>query len=432
MHSICYGKCTNCGNDYYMEMPTNAGLFYPGILDARTGRRCDDMPFDNWYLSGLEASFKSRVSTEIGFAIERRRKLAGKKVVLLNTIDATYGHALYELFNASWYLKQPDVDLIVLVQKNMRWLVPDSVAEVWTIDIPFSKANDWNDWLVQKIRDEVAGYEQVFLCRSFVQADSLDYNIEDYTGVKPFPLEEWDARLVKPTVTFIWRTDRFWKRVLPRLIDNRFTRALFPRLLEKIRSRLQFKWILKFSRHLKEEIPGIDFAIAGMDNRNHALPAWIRDLRYEQHADDTAREQCQRYAESHLVLGCNGSSLVLPGCHAGGVIDIVPGDQWAVSAGTFPFRITSIGDTHFRYLMLPAEVSIRRLVGIMVSMLRDRSYILLQTTDPWRNHESGLDNFAWNEFRIRAYGLNKYFRSTAGMISLPKEQQKDNNNLKNI
>ncbi len=102
--------------------------------------------------------------------------------------------------------------MIIVVQKNMRWLVPSGAAEIWIVDIPFSKANDWNGWLAQKIQEQVADLKEVFLCRSFVQADSNDFDIEDYSGVKPFPLDQWDERLEKPTVTFIWRTDRFWKR----------------------------------------------------------------------------------------------------------------------------------------------------------------------------------------------------------------------------
>lgn len=423
MHSLCYGACRACDGKFYMELPVNSGLFYPGIIYAEAGKRCDDIPFGNWYLSGLEESFKNRIDDEIEFKEERFRKISREKVVLLNTIDATYGHALYELFNASYYIKQGDVDLIILVQKDMRWLVPDGAAEIWTVDIPFSKANNWNESLATKIRKKAAGFRNFYICRSFVQADSNDFKIEEYSKIKPFPLDEWDQRLTTPTITFIWRTDRFWRRILPKIVDNRITRKLFPSVLSSIRKRFQFNWILRFSQKLKTEIPLVDFAIAGMDNREHRLPAWIKDYRYEKHTDITAIEQCKRYANSHLVLGCNGSSLLLPGCHSGAVINIVPGDQWAVSAGTFAFRITSIGDTHFRYTMMPCEVTIDRLVKTITAVLRDRSYILLQTSPPWRDHESDLDQFDWKRYRIDAYNLKRYFTSTSGLVSVDKTNE---------
>lgn len=422
MHTLCEGVCDNCGERYYLEAPINAGLFYPGIIRASTGLRCDDLPFNNWYLSGLEVAFKNRIDKEVSFSIEKKNEPGAKKICILTTIDATYGHSLYELFNSSFYLQQPDIHLIVIIQKNMRWLVPDSVPEIWTLDLAFSDANLWNDWIVRRIQNQLAFYKEVYLCRSFVHADSNDFKIEDYTRIKPFPLDEWDERLIKPTVTFIWRGDRFWKRVLPKIIDNRVTKKLFPSGLIYLRKKIQFSWIIKFSERLKKEIPEVDFAVAGMDDRSFALPNWIKDFRFEKHAEESALQQCQRYADSHLVLGCNGSSLLLPGCLSGAVLNIVPGDQWAVSAGTFAFRITSIGDTHFRYTMLPPETKIDRVAKTIVSMLRDRSYILLQTSPPWRDHRNELNNFDWKKFRVHAYLLKEHFTSSSGLISVEKKK----------
>ncbi len=216
---------------------------------------------------------------------------------MLNTIDATYGHAVYELFNASYYLQKKEYDLVILVQKQLRWLVPEGAAQVWIVDIPFSKAVNWFDPLAQQVKDLLNNVQDVFICRSFVQADSNDFNIEDYARIKPFPLNEWDERLVNPTLTFIWRTDRFWKRVLPKIIDNRYSRKIIPNLLNSIRTRFQFKWILQFSKCLKEQIPSVDFAIAGMDDRKLVLPGWIKDFRYPVHEDTTAKEQIRKICQ---------------------------------------------------------------------------------------------------------------------------------------
>ncbi len=69
--------------------------------------------------------------------------------------------------------------------------------------------------------------------------------------------------------------------------------------------------------------------------------------------------------------------------------------------------------------MVPSEITIGRLIKIMVSILRDRAYIELQTSNPWRNHESGLDHFAWAAYRKKAYELSENFTSTSGLISQP-------------
>jgi hypothetical protein len=87
--------------------------------------------------------------------------------------------------------------------------------------------------------------------------------------------------------------------------------------------------------------------------------------------------------------------------------------------------MTSIGDTHFRYIMLPAEISRKRLVGILISVLRDRSFIQLQTSSPWRDHESGLEPFAWADFRKKIFLLSKNFNSESGMISIPFSEKQE-------
>jgi hypothetical protein len=417
MHAMMELNCIHCGNKFYAEIPVNAGLFYPGIINAQTGNRVDDMPFENWYLNGLVDAFKNIREEKIKVEIVENRKLGNRPVLLLNTIDSTYGHAIYELFNASYYMQKKEFDLVILVQKHLHWLVPDGAAQVWVADISFSKAVNWFDSLGKQVRNLLKDINDVFICRSFVQADSHDFNIEDYTRVSPFPLQEWDERLANPTLTFIWRTDRFWKRVLPKVMDNRYSRKMAPGLLNAVKKKLQFKWILEFSEKLKEQIPSIDFAIAGMDDREPELPGWIKDFRYPVHEDATARLQMERYARSHLVAGCNGSSLLLPGCLSGGVVNIVPGNMWAVSAGTFPFRFTDIGDTHFRYVMIPGEISIPKLVNIIVSVLRDRSYIQIQASAPWRDHDSNLPPYAWADFRKKIFGLSDYFPKESAMIS---------------
>ena len=420
MRVVFENRCFNCKLEFYSEAPINSGLFYPGMLDAKTGKRIDKLPFDNWYLNGLVSAFKYRSGEDIGIKVIENKKLGSKPVLLLNTVDATYGHALYELFNASYYLDKKEFDLVIIVQKNLAWLVPDGAAQVWIADISFGKAQNWLSGMDRAVKPLLKGCNEIFVCKSFVQADSTDFDIQDYARIAPFPLEEWDGRLSKPVVTFIWRTDRFWRKILPGIINNRFTRKIFPGLINHLSNYFQFRWILRFSRAIKKEIPEIDFAIAGMDERKPSIPDWITDLRYPTHNDDTARQQLKRYADSHLVLGCNGSSLLLPGCLAGSVIDIVPGDQWAVSAGTFPFRLTSIGDMHYRYVLLPQEITIKRLVSIVVSILRDRSYVELQTSPPWRDHNSQLKPYAWSEQRVRAFNVSNNFSSGKGLITIPK------------
>jgi len=418
MHVLCSGICPLCkGEKLYMEMPASAGLLYPTVIRESDGKRVDDMPFSNWFINSLPVAFKNRAREEVSISKVMKSNIQKEKLLILNTIDSTYGHSLLNIFNLSYYKKKTEFHLLLLVASNMQWLVPDGVDEVWIMDIPFSQAGKWNDYLADAVNEEILKYKEAFLCRSFPQAPDQAFDIEEYTRVKPFPLEQWDSRLIKPTVTFIWRTDRFWKRILPRWADNRITRRIAQNRVKKLRNRVQFRWILKFAKELKRKVPAVDFAIAGMDSREQKLPEWVRDFRFPKHSDATAKELCRRYAESHLVIGCNGSSLVLPSCQAGAVMNIVPADGWAVSVGSFFFRFTSIADTFYRYSLINPEASIERIVKIAVQILRDRSMIQIISGSPWNDHEAHKLHGDWAKFRAQIFGNTRFFNEGEGMIS---------------
>jgi len=189
-------RCGNCDADFFAEAPINAGLFYPGIIDKRTGKRVDKLPFENWYLNGLILAHANQKDDAVAVEVIEHKKIGSRPVLLLNTIDATYGHALYELFNASYYLDKKEFDLVIIVQKNLAWLVPQGAAQVWIADISFSKANHWMNAFDSQVKKLLKDTRDVFVCRSFVQTDSTDFNIKDYTRVDPFPLESWDERLL--------------------------------------------------------------------------------------------------------------------------------------------------------------------------------------------------------------------------------------------
>lgn len=418
MHVLCSGICPICEvEELFMEMPASAGLFYPTIIRSSDGERVDDMPFSNWFIRGLSNAYKSRSDKKITIEKRINNDHPKERLLILNTIDQTYGHSLLNLFNISYYRRKTDFHLLVVIQREMLWLLPDSVDEVWIVDISFSKAGNWYQFLEEEINEKIGTYSEASLCRAFPQAAESDFNIEEYSRIKPFPLDLWDERLVKPTVTFIWRTDRFWKQVLPRCIDNRVSRKIFPELIQMLKRKIQFKWILKFAEELRKKAPGVDFGVAGMDTRDYRLPLWINDYRYSSHNDESAKDQCRRYAESHLVIGCNGSSLVLPSCHAGAVMNIVPRDGWMVSVGSFHFRYTSLADTFFRYSLIPAESSIERIVKIAVQILRDRSMVQIVSGSPWNDHDSGIAYGEWAKFRKGIFGNTAKFNEEEGMIS---------------
>ncbi len=102
------------------------------------------------------------------------------------------------------------MELVVLVPHYLRWMVPDGVAAVWTLDLPVRRGVEWNDWVAQKIRQQFDSLEGAWLSLAFSHPHPDSYKIEKFTRVHPFPIEEWNNRLRNPKVTFIYREDRIW------------------------------------------------------------------------------------------------------------------------------------------------------------------------------------------------------------------------------
>ncbi len=75
MHCMTELKCANCGHKFYSEIPVNAGAFYPGIIDAKTGARVDNMPFENWYLNGLVEAYKNKKEENVSLEVLDNRNL---------------------------------------------------------------------------------------------------------------------------------------------------------------------------------------------------------------------------------------------------------------------------------------------------------------------------------------------------------------------
>jgi hypothetical protein len=414
-HVFASVNCPRCDEMLFQELPVGSGLLYPVVVNQE-GERKDNLPYVNWFTSAFSRTVKRKSSG----AITIQRRVSGtrdsNKLLILSTIDQTFGHCVFALLNSLHARKLEDYHLLVLVQKSLAWLLPENLDEVWIVDLPFAQAHDWSSSLEQQVNERVKDFNSAYLYRTLPNAPEGLFAIKEFSKIDPFPLDQWNERLSKPTLTFIWRTDRFWKRVLPRIIDNSISRSVVPRQIKRLRERRQFGWILKFARVLRKAMPDVDFAIAGMDSREHRLPEWIRDYRFPAHTDESAVQLCRRYADSHLIVGCNGSSLVLPSLHAGAVLNIVPGDGIAVSVGSCYFRPTTFADMLLRYPMVNSEASIDRIVTTCVQILRDRPMAEIISGE-WNNLDSEKDAGEWAKFRLQAFQNISSFNEAEGLIT---------------
>lgn len=391
MRNLADLRCTRCAREFYGDLASGQALYTPMLLQKATGAVHDAHGVD-WFAGWLRDSYARRADAPISFRVQEHLPVT-RHVVLLNCLDTLYGHSLLKLLNAQYYLdRQTDVDLIVIVPSFLAWMVPDGVAQVWEVGLPLRRGTEWNEWLAREIRRRVEAFESVSLSHALSHPRPEDFDIERFTRVKPFPLNHWDTRLNRPTVTFIWRDDRPWSarsEVAPGSRRERLSRLL--RRSVNLADR-QHRLVSALAETLRRDLPALDFAIAGLsDNRRRAaFPAWITDLRRSVVDAAAERQWCERYAASHVVVGVHGSNMLLPSAHAGGVVELIGTERWGNFTQDILFReVEDCREVLFRYRFLPDSTPPLPLARLVSLLLKGReSFRRLMNVRPYGEDDS--------------------------------------------
>ncbi len=385
MRTLADLRCPGCGRGYFGDLPAGHGLYYPMLIDKSTGL-VHDRHGVQWFARWLRDSYASRTSRPIGLTVESLRPV--RRPVLLNCLDRLYGHSLLKLLNAQYFLDhRPDLDLIVLIPRFLRWMVPDGVASIWTVDLPLSQGTEWNDWLASRIRSELEPFDECWLCIALSHPHWEDFSIERFTRVQSFPVERWAVHGDRPTVTYIWRSDRGWWGS-GRL---RWRRALgwaarrFLRMDNRLLLAEQMGRVVALAKILRASFPRLDFAIAGL-GEPASCPDWITDLRTLQVTDHVEREWCTRYARSHVVIGVHGSNMLLPSAHAGAALELVPNDRWGNLVQDMIVGTSDAREALYRFRFLPVDTDPRIVGAVACSILRHTPMTLLNFLRPFTDH----------------------------------------------
>jgi hypothetical protein len=387
MRNLASLRCPACAREFYGDLAAGQALYSPQLLEKETGRVHDAHNVE-WFAGWLREAYARRASEPLPFEVQERRPLT-RAVVLLNCLDTIYGHALLKLLNAQYYLDhRPDVDLILMIPRCLVWMIPEGVAQVWVVDLPLRRGTEWNDWLGHEIHRRMEAFEAAFLSVAFSHPHPDDYDIERFTRVNPFPLDEWAARLKRPTVTFIWRDDRLWRAPLDasstylEKAKQRFRRAASNPL------RGQRRLVCELAERLKQEWPALDFAVAGL-GRAGDFPGWITDLRRTAIDSAIEREWCARYASSHVVCGAHGSNMLLPSAHAGATVELLGSERWGNYLQDILFRRGDCRETFFRYRFVPETTTPAMLADLLNLLLRKHHGLQLLMSPQYCKH--GID-----------------------------------------
>ncbi len=365
--------CPECQRAYYGDLAVAQALYTPLLLEQATGRVHD--PFHvPWFAEWLRSSYAARSTQPLPFTAEDFRTV--RRPLLLNCIDKLYGHALLKLLNAQHYIDHhPEVDVILLVPRYLRWMVPDGAAAVWTVDLPLRRGAEWNDWLAAEIARRLDAYPECMLSIALPHPHPDDLDIERFTGVAPMPESRWSNVSSAPVVTFIWREDRLW---LNRTNDVTAVARKIQRKVGIAPNRLpeQRENLIVLAEMLRRECSGLRFVVVGF-GAPEALPAWIEDRRQTTIDETVERQWCQLYAGSHLIIGVHGSNMLLPSAHAGAVVDLMPEDRWANMVQDLLPRWADPREAMMHCHMVPLCTGPADVGGLAAGILRNRNAMML-------------------------------------------------------
>ncbi|MEW5798490.1 MAG: hypothetical protein AB1728_05745 [Bacteroidota bacterium] len=359
MHTCVETVCSATKQKLISTLPSGHGSLNDYTVNLATQELFCPSEVRRWFGEPLLYSLTHPQNDEIELNVEIFRRT--KKVVLLNTIDYLYGHALLKLLNAERHLlNDAKIGLVVIVQDFLRWMVPDGVAEVWTVKLPLSKGRNYYPTLQRTIEKECKRFSRIFLSKAHSHPQVADISL--FTRMRRHGTDMSPSR-----ITFIWRDDRPW-------FANRYVIAAAKRMkMMQIFRQMQNRKIVSLFKKLRKRFPELLYTVAGA-GASTRFPEWIDDQRTAVFTMQTERRLCGVYSESAIVIGVHGSNMLLPSAHAGMTIDLMPSERWGNFAQDIIFQETDVRQAVQRYRFVPISVPIALLSHMIVAQLMDTEY----------------------------------------------------------
>lgn len=324
IHVLADCKCNICNFKFYHDFPIGHALYYP-IVIGKINQRVYDKNNIKWFSKPLKDSLLSKSKDKI--KIEKKIFFNKKDVIILNCMDYLYGHVLLKLFNAQYYIDNcKEYGLIIIIPKMFKWLLPEGISEAWIIDINLKETQNWFIKLEDFVRKEFKRFDKIYLSLAFSHPDSSKIDIERFTKIKRFNLDNFLKN--KISITFITREDRLWFNPKFELFVYKIVRKLkLIRYFNKFFIYFQNELINKTCKQVKIEFPSANFNVVGL-GRNGKFKKYINDYRERNISKEIEIKWCKIYSKSHVVIGVHGSNMLLPTALAAGFIEILPKNKY--------------------------------------------------------------------------------------------------------
>lgn len=352
MMPLTESECSHCRRRYLVHLKIGFAANRELMVDVESGN-CHAVGVPLWYADRLISTIASRGRAAPQLEIIRHRA-RGDDVILIDTLDPTYGHTLHSIFVCQLVReKNPKATIVVIVPYFAAWLVPDYVDEVWIVHSPLRDCHLWNDAVAREAEELLRTTKRVRLITiSWFPKDRIA--IEDFTRVEPMHFAG-PGSVAPPKLTINWREDRCWTylgRDLPREAAVADQHDLIRRLL----------------RALRGEMPDLDVAVTGY-GRTGKFDEWIHDMRIQTHDTETERQWVRRYGQSHVVFGVHGSNMLLPAAHAYSSVEIADPTHHQYGAWEWVNRMTA-QEALLRYSGAPRSASLSDIATTLLVRLR--------------------------------------------------------------
>lgn len=364
IHIVLDSKCEGCGSEIIDDLRVGHGVKnYIQVNLIKEEVFAADAYKKEWLGKPLLNSLQNPQPEKLEIVKEIFKPC--NRVIILNCIDHLYGHSLLKLLNAQRHLEcNSDYGLVVIVPKFLRWMVPDEVAEIWTVPISLKNGQNYYPSFAEFVAEETKRFDEIYVSEAHSHPSQFD--ITRFTRV---PTHNFENKEIK--ITFIWREDR--------LLVNR----LLFRVLRKIDRRamslpLQNLKIQQLFEKIKLQVPEAKFAVAGLGTKTK-FPEWIEDYRVDSFNEKIEKEICHLYSESRLIIGLHGSNMLLPSAHAGMTIDLID-ERWGNFAQDILYQERDPRMATFRYRFLPYQTSNDTLAFIAAVMVMKWSKFKSQMT----------------------------------------------------
>jgi FkbM family methyltransferase len=283
------GTCDICAHDYLQDLPAGHGLVYPTTLDLHTGETIDDAGAV-WFARALRGIWEHPDGEPVRFHVSQRTRR--DHVVLLNCLDAVYGHSLLKLLNAQ---RHRDKDLVLLVPEALEALVPEWVDETWIIREPISRFRGWLIDLEEAIGAELERFAHCDLSPAYPHPHPSSYDFGEFVAtVEP-------KRVGSPAVVLSLRDDRRWGRT----------------------GKAQARNVGRLAERLRRRFPDVGFVAVGIGG-DSPLPSDVDDRRSLHPTTEEERSWLELLRGADLVIGVHGSNMLLPSGLAAATLELQP------------------------------------------------------------------------------------------------------------